>query len=188
MGSSMPEDFTKMWERFNLLDEEDEELIAPEEEVEPLVERGSVCVVRKLLADRIVGREILKTSMIRAWQPQGRVTFKNLGENLLLVDFENKWDKSRIMEGRPWTFDGHLLSLADFDGITPVDEMEFEKVAFWVRMYNLPLACVSKAMGCRIGASVGEMEEVDVDEEGVGWGKFFRVRILLDLSKPLSRG
>lgn len=96
--------------------------------------------------------------------------------------------KDRILEGRPWTFDGHLLSLVEFDGITPVEELEFEKVAFWVQMYNLPLACMNKAMGLHIGALVGEVEEVDVDEEEVGWGKYLRVRIILDLSKPLSEG
>jgi hypothetical protein len=85
-----------------------------------------------------------------------------------LIDFEHEWDKVRIMEGRPWTFDGNLVSLADFDGITPVDELEFEKAAFWIRMYKLPLACMSKAMGFRIGASVGEVLEVEVDDEGVG--------------------
>jgi len=27
------------------------------------------------------------------------------------------------MEGRPWLFDGNLVSLAEFDGITPPAEM-----------------------------------------------------------------
>lgn len=187
MGS-MTEDLTKMREKFTLMEEEDVELDAPEDKWEPVVERGSACVVGKLLADRVVGKEIIKIPLIRAWQPTGRVTFKTLGANIFLIEFENEWDKTRIMEGRPWMFDGHLISLADFDGLTPVAELEFEKAAFWVRMYNLPLACMSKAMGTRIGASVGQVEEVDVDEEGVGWGEYLRVRIVLDLSKPLSRG
>jgi hypothetical protein len=45
-----------------------------------------------------------------------------------------------------------------------------------------------QTVGWQIGASVGVVEEVDVDEDGVGWGEYLRVRILLDLSKPLSRG
>jgi hypothetical protein len=32
---------------------------------------------------------------------------------------------------------------------------------------------------------VGLVEEVDVDETGIGWGEYFRVLIILDLSKPL---
>lgn len=171
MGSTA-EDLTKMWEKFNLMEEEDEEVDAPEEDLEPVVERGSACVVGKLLADRTVGKEIIKTPLIQAWQRTRRVTLKTLGANLLLVDFENEWFKIWIMEGLSWTFDGNQVSLEKFDGLMPMTELDFAKAAFWVRMYNLPLACMSKAMGLRIGASVGQAEEVDVGEEGVGWGSF----------------
>jgi hypothetical protein len=53
-------------------------------------------------------------------------------------------------------------------------------------MYNLPLACMNKAIGLWIGASMGEELKVEVDDDGVGWGEYLRVRIVLDLTKPLS--
>lgn len=84
-------------------------------------------------------------------------------------------------------FDRDLVSLADFDGITLVEELEFEKAAFWVRMYKLPLACMSKAIGHRIGATVEEVLEVEVDDKGVSWGEYLWERIVLDLTKPLSQ-
>jgi hypothetical protein len=161
---------------------------APDAALEPLVDRGTACAVGKLLAERTVGKEVLKTPMIRAWQPTGWVSFKTLGPNLFLIEFQHEWDKVRIMEGRPWKFDRDLFSMADFDGRTPPSELEFEKVPFWVRMYDMRLACMSREMGQRIGASMGVVEEVDVDEAGVGWGEFLRVRIVLDVTKPLSRG
>jgi hypothetical protein len=126
------EDLTTVWEKFTLMEEEDEQLSTPKDEWVPMVEWGSACVVGKLLADENVGKEIIKTPLIWAWQPTWRVTFKTLGTNMFLIDFENGWDNDRIMEGRPWTFDGHLVSLANFDGLTPVPKIEFEKVAFWV--------------------------------------------------------
>lgn len=43
-------------------------------------------------------------------------------------------------------------------------------------------------MGIVIGNSFGEIMEVDVDENNEPWGKFMRVRVNLDISKPLSRG
>lgn len=51
------------------------------------------------------------------------------------------------MESRPWTFDGHLVSLLDFDRITLPSQLNFEKAAFWIHMYNLPLACMGKEIG-----------------------------------------
>ena len=43
-------------------------------------------------------------------------------------------------------------------------------------------------MGYKIGSTMGTVEEVDTNEEGVGWGKYSRVRIKLDVTKPLERG
>jgi hypothetical protein len=184
----LTEDVTKMWERFNLLEEESIGIKTSDDDFEPLVGRGTACVMGKLLADRIVGKEVIKTPLIRAWQTNGRVSFKSVGINTFLIEFEKEWEKDRVMEGRPWTFDGDLVALVDFDGLTPPAELEFDKAAFWVRMYDLPLACMSEEMGVRIGSSVGKVEEVEVDEDGVGWGEYLRVRIILDLTKPISRG
>jgi hypothetical protein len=47
---------------------------------------------------------------------------------------------------------------------------------------------MGKEVGYQIGATMGTMEEVDIDEEGVGWGKFLQVGIRIDLTKPLARG
>lgn len=164
MGNTI-EELTKLWGTFTLMEEEIVSLGIIEHGIAPLVDRGHAYVIGKLLVDRTVGREIAKTPLIQAWQPTGKGLFKTLGVNLFLIDFEHEWDKSRIMEGRPRTFDGHLVSLVDFDGITPPAQLDFEKEAFWVRMYSLPLACMGKEIGKQIGASVGEVEEVEVDEE-----------------------
>jgi hypothetical protein len=81
-----------------------------------------------------------------------------------------------------------VFSVADFDGVTPLETIEFEKVAYWVRMYNLPLACMGVEIEKQIGAMVGVVEDDETDEDGVGWGKFLRVKICIDLTKPLARG
>jgi hypothetical protein len=68
--------------------------------------------------------------------------------------------------------------------------LDFDKAPFWVRMFNLRTFSVHGKGNWLSdwGSSVGMVEEVDVDEEGVGWGEFLRVQILLDVTKPLSRG
>jgi hypothetical protein len=47
---------------------------------------------------------------------------------------------------------------------------------------------MGRELGQKIGASIGEVEDIDVMEDGVGWEEFLRVKIKLDLSKPLSQG
>lgn len=35
---------------------------------------------------------------------------------------------------------------------------------------------------------MGQVEAVKTDEQGTGWGEFLRVRVKMDLSKPITRG
>jgi len=182
------EEISDMWGKFSLREEETVGVSLETPEIVPMVNRGRSCLVGKLVADRIIPKEFYKAPLLRAWKPAGSASFKVIGENMFIVEFENEWDKSRIMEGRPWLFDGNLVSLAEFDGLTPPAKINFDKASFWIRMYNLPLACMGRNIGLKIGATVGVVEDVDVLEEDAGWGEYLRVRILIDLSKPLARG
>jgi hypothetical protein len=115
----MEEELSAMWGRFSLNEEEDSGVSLVADEIEPMVNRGRVCLVGKLMAERIVPKEFFKALLIRAWRPMGTVSFQVLGGNLFIAEFEYEWNKARIMEGRPWLFDGILVSLAEFDGLTP---------------------------------------------------------------------
>lgn len=49
------------------------------------------------------------------------------------------------------------------------------------------MAC-SKQIGRKIGESLGTVLEVDLPDDECEWGEFMRVRVCLDVSKPLLRG
>lgn len=55
-------------------------------------------------------------------------------------------------------------------------------------MVNLPLACMNQMIGRRIGSTVDVVEAVDTGADGIGWGAYLRVKIEIDLAKPLARG
>lgn len=186
--SQMEDDLTRMWGNFSLSEVECAELEIQDQTWEIGVHQGKNCVVGKLIADHLVSKEIIRNTLLRGWKPSGTPSFKVLGDNLFLVDFVTGRDKQRVLEGRPWVFEGSLFAIEDFDGLTPPSKYLFDKAAFWVRMYNLPLACMSMVVGQQIGSSMGNVDEVDVDEGGMGWGESLRVKITLDLHKPLSRG
>jgi hypothetical protein len=77
------------------------------------------CLVVKLLVDPIVGKYIIKATLIRGWKPTGTISLKVVEANLFLVEFEHVRDKLRVIIGRPWVFKGSLFSAKDFVGITP---------------------------------------------------------------------
>jgi hypothetical protein len=184
----MAEDLTKMWENLALLEDECIELEANNQALDESENYGKLCMVGKLYADRLVCKETIRTKMSRGWKTGGNLSFKVLGENLFLVEFEKADDKKRVLEGRPWVFEGSLFLVEDYDGFTTPSQMSFEKAVFWVQLHNLPLGCMSLSIGRQIGSSVGQVEAIDIDEKGMGWGESLRVKVQIDLRKPLPRG
>ncbi|XP_059431635.1 uncharacterized protein At4g02000-like [Corylus avellana] len=182
------EDLAKMWMNLSLTEEESIDLDTPDEEIQEGVERGQFCVLGKLVTNHMVSKETIRKTLMRWWKTLGSFSFHVLGENLFLVEFTNAGDKKRILDGRPWVFERSLFLIEDFDGLSSPLEYTFEKAAFWVRMVNLPLACMNQTTGRRIGSTVGEVEMVDTEADGIGWGEFLRVKIVVDLAKPLARG
>jgi hypothetical protein len=103
------DEISDMWGKFSLKEEETVGVSLDAPDIVPLVNRGRSCVVGKMVADRIVPKEYYKAPLLRVWKPMGSVVFNVIGENLFIAEFEYKWDKTRIIEGRPWLFDGNLL-------------------------------------------------------------------------------
>lgn len=66
--------------------------------------------------------------------------------------------------------------------------MMFAKEVFWIQIHNLPLGGMNKMIGKKLGSIIDSLQMIDVDNNGIGWSKYLRVRLLLDLKKPLVRG
>jgi hypothetical protein len=50
----------------------------------------------------------------------------------------------------------------------------------------MPLLCMNKAVGTRIGESLGELIDVDVVGDGDGWGQCLRIRARIELLKAIG--
>jgi hypothetical protein len=158
------------------------------ENFKKVVSRGKTCIIGKLIADRLVSKEVLKDSLSRWWKIREELSFKVLGDNLFLIDFTYKEDKERVLARQSWVFENSLFLIEDFDRTVAPTEFTFDKASFWVQMTNLPLGCMGKEISEMIGASVGVVQAIDTDGEGLGRGESLRAKILLDLSKPLPKG
>lgn len=52
----------------------------------------------------------------------------------------------------------------------------------------MPLICMNRGVGTKIGESLGIVEDVDVAGDEGGWGRCLCLRVCIDLYKPLERG
>ena len=114
----MADEFLNLWANLCLSEREDDEVKIQAVEVTKIVRRGQYCIVGKLMGERIVSKETIKDTLKRWWRISGTFTFKILGENVFLIEFEQAKDKRRVLDGRPWVFEGNLFLVEDFDGRT----------------------------------------------------------------------
>lgn len=126
----MADDLTRMWGNFSLFEVEGVELEIQNQAWKEGAHRGRTCVVGKLIADHLVSKETIRSTLIRIWKPSGSPSFKVLGDNMFLVDFVSESDKTRVLEGRPWVFEGNLFAVEDYDGLTPQHSRNLMKQLF----------------------------------------------------------
>ncbi|XP_038689982.1 uncharacterized protein LOC119988849 [Tripterygium wilfordii] len=184
----MMEDLAEKWDKLTLTGVEELDINLGVEDLDQTSVQGSLSLLGRLHYERSISKEVLSNTLKEIWKLKVHPIFKTLGKNLFAISFENEKDKKRIMEGRPWLFDQHLLVLQEMQSKVPLKEIPFDTELFWVQVHNLPLAAMSEKVGHIIGNSIGECVEVDTQKDGLGWGPFLRIRVRLSLFKPLPRG
>lgn len=66
--------------------------------------------------------------------------------------------------------------------------VSLHQAPFWIQIHNVPLQYMTKSIGEAISTHLGDCIMIDSDEEGLCLGKFMRVRVKLDVRRPLRRG
>ena len=142
-------------------------------------------LVGKILSIRPYNFDAMKKTMNQVWSISKGALFRPIENDLFVVQFANKRDKSKVMSGRPWNFDQNLMLLTEIEGTAQPSNISMTHCPFWVRLYNLPMDCRTENKIKMIGGGLGQVMEVDFD--GVGWDKSARLKVLMDITKPLRR-
>ncbi|KAK3218736.1 hypothetical protein Dsin_012706 [Dipteronia sinensis] len=85
------------------------------------------------------------------------------------------------------SFYNALIALEKPDGKGTIDSLRFDQADFWVQIHQVPLLCMTREIGRFLGGMVGLVLEVDGRASRVCVGKFMRVRVRVDIKKPLKR-
>ncbi|XP_057444409.1 uncharacterized protein LOC130736614 [Lotus japonicus] len=144
-------------------------------------------VVGKVWTTENYNVKAFKNTILGIWKTRHAVEVVDLGKNLYSFRFSSTRDRDLILKGQPWTFDGLVIALQKVSGDEQPSEIRPHTSPFWVRIYDLPLKYRTEEAVTQIGKSLGEVMEFDKSAECVA-GKYMRVRVILDLTKPLRRG
>ncbi|CAL5359252.1 unnamed protein product [Camellia sinensis] len=150
--------------------------------------KSDMCLVGKLLTRRPFNVEAMKNTLLSVWQPTKGMQVRVIGDNLFVFVFGHVVDKRRVLSNGPWTFDKHLLMLGEMDPNVQPSDIQLTGVQFWVHVCNLPLVLMNKKVGEIVGNAVGQFIDMDHEDGGIAWGRTMRIRVALDVRKPLRRG
>nr|POE85857.1 uncharacterized protein CFP56_18206 [Quercus suber] len=146
------------------------------------------CVIAaKFFTKRALNIEAVARTFRPLWHTKASFHITNVGDNILLFTFDLEVDAVKVLLGEPWSYDRHLVVLQRFDGKKPIKEVVFNRVKFWIQLHDLPYKFMNPETAIEIGESIGEVIIPQNASEMHG-GTFMRVRVLVDISRPLCRG
>lgn len=125
--------------------------------------------------------------MIHAVQKLKRkINIKEAGTNLFIFEIQETLDLIRIEKRCSWSFDRNLFCLCKFDGKLAPNQVSFTQEPMWVQLHNILLGMMNTIYGEDLGKNIGEVIELDVDKDGIGWSPYVLIRVQVNMSKPLA--
>lgn len=183
------DDLIENWKNLHLSDEEKGTKIEFDHQLGPMIEdQLDLCLVGKLLTPRTIAPGIIKNVFANAWRTRMGFSVEGLGRNIFLFKFNSRKDKEFVFRLGPWLMDNALLALDVPKANIKISQMNFGRAAFWVHLLDIPLGFQNKFMAKRLGNAMGEFLEAECDQDNFCWGESLRVKIMIDITKPLHRG
>ena len=171
-----------LWSKLSLLDEEESGIACPKK-----AKLDTFTLAVKFLTKQVVIVESVARTFRPLWRSEKDVQIKDIGDNILFFHFEDECDLGKVLEHEPWTYDKHLVVFEKVIANVPISSLAFQFTTFWIQIHELPVQCLNQETRDAIGRSLGTpLLMIDTESEG-GKGNYLRVRVRIDITKPLHR-
>lgn len=169
------------------IDEEENESFVIEGDIEEDINRYDLCLVGRLLTEKNINVRAMKSKLADVWKPTMGINIKELEQGIFLFQFFRKEDMMWVLKGGPWSFDNVMVALEKVAaGEDPV-KVKLWYLNIWIQIYNLPMGFMIESVGKQLGNFFGEFLEYDSKNNTSIWRDCMRVRIRLDVRKPIKR-
>ncbi|KAL5852076.1 hypothetical protein ACOSQ3_007194 [Xanthoceras sorbifolium] len=105
-----------------------------------------------------------------------------VADNVFVFHFHSLEDKAMVWSRGPWHFDKSLIVIEK----PATSHFQFRFAEFWIQIYNIPFICMNRTVARLIAKAVGSVVDFPMDSKDL-WGKFLRIKVRLDITKPLKR-
>ncbi|XP_038687586.1 uncharacterized protein LOC119986972 [Tripterygium wilfordii] len=169
--------------------EEEEETDCPVIRVSKKEKRRLRSPWRQTLIIKILGRSIGYNFLLRKinnlWRPKAFMELVAIGNDYFLVKFASKDDYDYAKFEGPWMIMDHYLTVREWFPNFDPDQDSMERLLVWVRIPCLPIEYYDYDFLMRVGEKIGKPVKIDDATDSVSRGKFARLCVEVDLTKPL---
>ena len=170
-----------------LTKEEEEEISIKSRCKSDLLEECSLSLFGQLSADRNQNLRALKNTLRLAWKMGSDLQIVDVGKGILQFKFSLEYQMKWVEKNGPWNFENNLLLLCRWRRGLSAMNISFTHSPFWVQIWGLTFELMFDEVGGELGNNIGRFIEVDRRAQS-DQAKFMRIRVDLQLDKPLRRG
>ncbi|KAL0445033.1 UNVERIFIED_CONTAM: hypothetical protein Slati_2226000 [Sesamum latifolium] len=150
-------------------------------------DNGDFYAVGRVLSHKSYHVEVLKTVLKSSLNPAKGMDISFIENGRFLLKFFHSVDRDRVLASGPWTFEKNLVVLAPVSDTDDPAEVDLSFCDFHVRIHGLPLGKMTSDIASFIGGKVDRLKDFDLSKGPESWGSFMRLRVALDVTKPLPR-
>ncbi|KAM6567272.1 hypothetical protein CsatA_026400 [Cannabis sativa] len=171
---------------FQIEEEDLEELaVGNEGEEEGIDDRW--CLVGRFLTNRLIDFDKMQNILASLWQPGMGMFVKKLEDNRFLFQFYHEVDIQRVINGSPWTYDRMQLIIERLPVGGDPNLLQLNDLDMWVQIHDIKPGCMTTSTVRGVGNTLGKFIESDPNNFIGVWRDYLRVRVTLDIRKPLRR-
>uniref|UniRef100_A0A2N9G7B6 Reverse transcriptase domain-containing protein n=1 Tax=Fagus sylvatica TaxID=28930 RepID=A0A2N9G7B6_FAGSY len=172
-----------LWEKFSLSEQESQKVDLVSTTTQP-----KSFLAAKFLTRRALNAESVARTFKPLWRTDHGFTIRDMNDNKLVFVFEDEADRERVMLGEPWVYDKFLVILQRIEEDEAIEEVAFAETSFWVQLHGIPVRRMNPEVAIILGSSLGKIAHVTEGEKAAGSGQAMRIRVSIDITKPLCRG
>lgn len=126
--------------------------------------------------------------MKNLWKPQKVVDMDVISDNKFLFTFYSRADIDQVLECMSWSFERHVLLTKEVSPMEQPNKIVLNRATFWLRLYDLPTGAMKESIISKLGSKAGRVINIGCQRDNYLGGRYARLRIELDIIKPLTRG
>ncbi|KAL8161345.1 hypothetical protein V2J09_012834 [Rumex salicifolius] len=153
--------------------------------MEALAAPWKCSVIIKFLG-RMISFPVFEQRLKQLWCPSGGMVISDLLNNFFLVRFELDSDPQGALTGGPWTMFGHYMMVKQWSIEFNPQTSVINSTGVWVRISRLSMMMYDRNLLFAISSTIENPLRIDNNTLNATRGRFAKVCIEVDLTKPLK--